>query len=108
MEAESPYIIVQVSAADTDQAWTIAQAVVAQKLVACAQIFPIRSVYEWEGAIAQDDEHLILMKTRRDRYEQLEALITNLHSYDVPEIMALPVVAGSAPYLRWIDEVVGG
>jgi periplasmic divalent cation tolerance protein len=107
METENPYIIVQVSASDTEQAWTIAQAVVTQKLVACAQVFPIRSVYEWEGGVTQDDEYLILMKTRRDIYERLEALVVELHSYDVPEIMALPVVAGSAPYLKWIDEVVG-
>lgn len=106
MNSETPYIVVQVSAESSEQAQSIAHRAVEQKLAACAQIFPIRSCYEWEGAIAEDDEYLILLKTHRDVYQQLEACIGEVHSYDVPEIMALPVVAGSESYLKWIDEVV--
>jgi periplasmic divalent cation tolerance protein len=107
MTEELPQIFVQVTAADTREAWTIARAVVERKLAACAQVFPIRSCYEWEGQIEESEEVMIFIKTRRDRYEALEACIKELHSYDVPEILALPILAGSHPYLHWIDEVVG-
>lgn len=106
MYAESPYIIVQVSAGNRDEAATIARKVVEHKLVACAQILPIHSFYEWKGAIQSEDEYLIVMKTRRDVYSDLEACILEVHSYDVPEIMALPVVAGLEAYVQWIDSVV--
>lgn len=106
MSAEPKYIIVQVSAGSSDEAWAVARTVVERKLVACAQVFPIRSCYEWQGNIEVDDEHLILMKTRHDAYTALEACIREVHSYDVPEIMAIPVVAGSHDYQQWIDDVV--
>lgn len=106
MHIESPYIIVQVSAGNRDEAATIARTVVERKLVACAQIVPIHSFYEWKGTIESEDEFLILMKTRRDVYSDLEACILDIHSYDVPEIMALPVVAGLESYTQWIDSVV--
>ena len=103
---ETPHIIVQVSAGSVEEARKIAHAVIERKLVACAQFFPIHSVYTWEGNVESDDEQLILMKTRRDVYSELEACIQDVHCYDVPEILAVPVVAGSQAYLSWIDEMV--
>ncbi|NJN67126.1 MAG: divalent-cation tolerance protein CutA [Chloroflexaceae bacterium] len=108
MNGEAPYLVVQVSAGDSEAAWAIAQTSVARKLAACAQVFPIRSCYEWEGKVVQDDEYLVLLKTRAEAYDRLAACIRELHRYEVPEVIALPIVRGSDSYLRWVDEVVGG
>lgn len=105
--SNNTYMLVQVSVETSQQAQEIASAVVERKLVACAQIMPISSCYEWQGAIARDDEFLLLLKTRADAYTELETCIHELHTYEVPEIVALPIVQGSASYLRWIDDVVG-
>jgi periplasmic divalent cation tolerance protein len=107
MNSETPYLVVQVSAGSSEEAWAIAQTSIARKLAACAQIFPIRSCYEWEGSVVQDDEYLVLLKTRTDAYDRLADCIQELHSYEVPEVIALPLTRGSESYLRWIDEVVG-
>ncbi len=106
MSDEPSYIFVQVTAGDVDQAWAIARALVERKLAACAQVFPIRSCYEWEGQIVEDNEALIFIKSRREAYDRLEACVKELHRYEVPEILAVPIVAGSEKYLRWIDSVV--
>jgi periplasmic divalent cation tolerance protein len=106
MTTETPYIIVQVSVGSLEEATTLASIVVERNLAACAQCFPIRSLYTWQGKVETADEHLLLFKTRCDRYSALEACIKEQHSYDVPEIMAIPIVAGSSAYLAWIDEVV--
>ncbi len=103
---EVTYIIVQVSAPTTEEAFAITRAAVEQKLVACAHILPIRSCYEWEGKVVEDAEQLILMKTRQDVYDQLEDCIKEVHSYDVPEIIAIPVLKGIPSYLQWVDEVI--
>lgn len=107
MNPDLPQIVVQVTAGSPAEAWTIARTVVARKLAACAQIFPIRSCYEWQGKIEESDEVMLFIKTRQDRYAELEACIKDLHSYDVPEILVLPIVTGSQPYLAWIDAIVG-
>ncbi len=106
METTITYIIVQVSTETAEQARTIAQAVVEAKLGACVHIMPMQSVYEWEGTIHHDSEHLILIKTHIEVYPSLETLITQQHSYDVPEIIATPIVTGLSAYLAWIDETV--
>lgn len=103
---ETPYIVVQVSAASAEQAWTIARALVERRLAASAQVFPIRSCYVWEGQIVESDEHLIQLKTRAEHFEALAACVKGLHSYQIPSIVALPISAGAATYLKWIDEVV--
>lgn len=106
--SEGAYLLVQVSAGSEKQAWEIAHTVVEQNLVACAQVFPIRSCYSWEGRIEHDDELLILMKTTAAAYDRLEACIKEMHDYDVPEILAVPIVRGLTAYLHWMDEVVAG
>jgi periplasmic divalent cation tolerance protein len=86
----------------------IAEALVGERLAACANLVgPIRSIYRWQGEICRDDEHLMLIKTTRERYAALEARVKALHSYEVPEVVAVPVELGSAAYLNWIKSVTG-
>jgi periplasmic divalent cation tolerance protein len=103
---ETQHIVVQVAAGSADEAWAIARAVVERKVAACAQVFPARSCYEWEGKLTEADEHVVFVKSRLEAFDSLEACIKEHHSYDVPEIIALPIVAGSTPYLEWVDSVV--
>lgn len=87
-----------------EEAKRIARALVEQRLAACVNVVsPVRSVYRWKGAIEEAEEWLLLIKTRRDLFEKLEERLRALHSYDTPEIVALPMVAGAAAYLDWID-----
>jgi len=89
-------------------AQAIARAVVEKRLAACVQIIgPITSTYWWQGEIETAEEWLCLIKTRADLFEQLEAAIKEVHPYDVPEILAVPVVAGSEDYLAWLDRELG-
>jgi len=92
---------------DTDTAAAIAAALVDQKLAACVNIISgIRSIYRWEGKRQCDEECLMLIKTRLDRYQVLEEMVRALHPYEIPEIIAVPLEAGSAAYLAWVDAQV--
>lgn len=103
--APSLPIVVLVTAADAEEAARIARALVEERLAACANVVgPIRSIYRWQGAIEDAAEHLIVIKARRGDFAALEARVRALHSYDVPEVLAVPVEAGSAAYLAWLDE----
>ena len=83
----------------------IADVLVGEKLAACAQITEkIKSVYKWKGKTEKADEYMCLIKTKASLYNAVEKKIKELHSYDVPEIIALPIVAGSAEYFDWIDK----
>jgi len=85
-------------------AQAIARALVEKRLAACVQIIgPITSTYRWQGKIEMAEEWMCLIKSRRDLYEALEEAIREVHPYDVPEILAVPVVAGSRDYLVWLD-----
>lgn len=81
----------------------ISDAVVAKKLGACVQAMPISSVYMWKSEVSRDDENLLLIKTRLDLLDSIEALISEIHSYETPEIICIPIVGGSKAYLDWID-----
>jgi len=88
-------------------AW-ITRVVVEQRVAACAQVIgPITSTYWWEGKIETAKEWLCLIKSRQELYPQLEAAIREAHSYDVPEILAVPVTDGNPMYLTWIREETG-
>ena len=90
-----------------DDAERIARALVEQRLAACVQVLgPITSTYRWKGQIETAQEWQCWIKSRRDLYDQLEQAIRRLHPYEVPEILAVPVLAGSAPYLAWMEEEV--
>jgi len=101
------YYVVYVAAPPAD-AETLAHALVRQQVAACVNIIPtIRSIYRWKGEICDDGEALLVIKTTGDRLEQLKALVVEQHPYEVPEIIALPIVQGHDPYLRWIDASTG-
>jgi periplasmic divalent cation tolerance protein len=99
----SELIEVHVTSSDRDEAARIAADVVRRRLAACAQVIaPITSTYWWQGEIQQAEEWLLLMKTTSDRFEELTACVRELHSYEVPEIVAVPIVRGTPDYLQWI------
>ncbi|HET7455678.1 MAG TPA: divalent-cation tolerance protein CutA [Solirubrobacterales bacterium] len=103
----SDYVQVLTTVASEEEAGSIAALLVERKLAACVQVVgPIVSRYRWQGEIEEELEWQCLVKTTRDAYERVEAAIREVHSYDEPEIIATPIVAGSVGYLAWIDENV--
>jgi periplasmic divalent cation tolerance protein len=99
------HIVVMTTVSSKADANKIANILVTAKAAACVQIMPIDSCYFWDGKIANDAEYLLLIKTRADLYESAADLIKQNHSYEVPEIISLPVTTGSPSYLDWIDAV---
>ncbi len=100
----SDAIIVFMTASTGEEAARLADMLVGAHLAACVQILPeIESVYRWQGKIERAPEILLLAKTTKSKFEELEREVRALHSYDTPEIIAVPVVAGSAPYLEWLS-----
>ena len=100
--AGSP-LIVLTTTGSAEEAHSIAAALVERRLAACVQVLgPMTSTYRWEGAVETAEEWLCLAKTTGDRYLSVEQAILGLHSYDTPEILAVPVSAGSGAYLRWL------
>jgi periplasmic divalent cation tolerance protein len=96
-------VVVLVTAPGVDDAARIARTLVEERLAACGNVVPgLRSIYRWQGAVQEDAEALLVLKTTRDRFEALRARVVALHPYEVPEVIALPVEAGSATYLAWI------
>ena len=104
-EVVSDAIIVFMTASSGEEAARLADMLVGAHLAACVQILPeMESVYRWEGKIERAAEILLLAKTTRSKFEELEREVRALHSYDTPEIIAVPVVAGSARYLEWLSQ----
>lgn len=101
-DAPEPYGLVLTTAASRTEAEAIARALVLEKLAACVSLFPIHSVYTWQGSLEQQDEWQLVIKTDLTLFPALEAKIRELHSYDLPEIIALPLAAGSTDYLHWL------
>jgi periplasmic divalent cation tolerance protein len=91
-----------------DAAATVARALVAERLAACCNILPaVRSIYRWKDQLHDENEVLVLIKTRAEHLERLKARVLELHPYEVPEILALPIENGYAAYLEWLAESVG-
>ncbi len=104
----SDYIQIVTTAGTRDDAQRIARALVEGRLAACVQVVgPVTSTYRWKGQIETGEEWQCWAKTRQSLYERVEQAIRRLHPYEVPEILALPVLAGNAAYLSWLDEEVG-
>ncbi|MGD8903848.1 MAG: divalent-cation tolerance protein CutA [Anaerolineae bacterium] len=103
-------LVVLITAGSQEEADRIANTLVAEMLAACVNVLPgVTSVYRWEGEVQRDQEWLLVTKTTREVLDDLVRRVQAIHSYDLPEIIALPVVGGSQDYLRWIDgEVHGG
>ena len=102
------YIQVVTTTEEEQDALAIARALVEERLAACVQVLgPITSTYRWEGKIETSREWQCWAKSRRELYEQIEQTIRRLHPYDVPEILAVEILAGSRSYLAWLDEQLG-
>lgn len=101
-------IVVLVTCGSAKEARKIARAVVEQRIAACANIAtsPVQSVYRWNGRVESAKEFLLIIKTTQSRFAKLKAEVKRLHSYDVPEIVALPISRGAATYLTWISDSV--
>jgi len=84
------------------QSEALAKSLLAKRLIACANITPVRSLYRWKGESCDDREDLLVIKTRKSLVQAVIAAVTAEHPYEVPEIIALPVIAGHAPYLDWV------
>ena len=101
------FIVVLVTTADKAEAEKISQTLLSEKLIACANIIsPVASCFLWQGRIDRSEECLVVMKTRKDLFSTLAARVKALHSYEVPEVLALPIVDGSADYLAWMIDVL--
>lgn len=101
--ADTDAIVVFMTAASGEEATRLAEMLVGAHLAACVQILPeMESVYRWQGKIERQSEILLIVKTTRAKFNDLEREVRALHSYDTPEIVAVPIVMGSAPYLHWI------
>jgi periplasmic divalent cation tolerance protein len=102
-------LVVLSAVASSEDAERIAEALVERELAACVNVLPgVRSFYRWKGALQRDDERLLVIKTRAERFEALREALVALHPYELPEVVALPVSAGHAPYLDWISRGTGG
>src|SRR5204862_4502607 len=96
-------IVVLMTAASFEEAARIAEALVNQRLAACVQVLPeMQSIYFWQGGVQRDREVLMIAKTVRANFAELEQRVRAMHSYETPEIVALPIVAGSERYLEWL------
>lgn len=97
-----PYCVVIVTTATEAEATTLARQLVQAQLAACVQIHPIQSIYRWQGQVQQAQEWQLMVKTRSALFPQVRDCLQEWHSYEVPEIIALPIVDGSAAYLNWL------
>jgi periplasmic divalent cation tolerance protein len=97
------------TATDELEAERIAEMLVAKKLAACVQILPgMKSIYVWQGEVQREREVLLLAKATRANFDELEREVRAIHSYETPEIIALPVAAASEPYLKWLTSSCEG
>jgi periplasmic divalent cation tolerance protein len=101
-------IVVLVTCGSAKEARKIARAVVEKRLAACANILtsPVQSVYRWKGRVESAKEFLLIIKTTKPRFPKLKAEVERLHTYEVPEIIALPIASGATDYLTWISDSV--
>jgi periplasmic divalent cation tolerance protein len=100
-------LVVLVTAPDAETAADLARGLVEERLAACGNVLPgLRSIYRWEGEVHDEPEVLLVLKTTRARFEALRLAVLRRHPYQVPEVIALPVEAGSAPYLAWLSAQV--
>jgi periplasmic divalent cation tolerance protein len=99
------YIVVFVTAGSEKEGEKIAQALLKEKLAACVNIVPgLKSVFRWKGKISTEEEVLLMIKTKDGLFEKLKKRIIELHSYEVPEIIALPILAGFEKYIGWLEK----
>jgi len=98
-------IAILVTAPNIDEAANIGRLLVEEGIAACANIVEgVRSIYRWKGEVCDDRECLMLVKTTAANFDAVEKRVRELHSYEVPEVIAIPIVKGSKPYLDWVEE----
>ncbi len=102
------YCMVITTAPDREEAESLAEGIIVNRLAACVQMSDIRSFFLWEGALQREEEVVLTIKTTEKRYAELEAYIREYHPYDVPEVIKLPVTGGLPGYLGWLDSTTGG
>jgi periplasmic divalent cation tolerance protein len=106
MKMELEPIVVFVTCGSEEEAVIISNALVEERLAACVNLIsPVRSIYRWEEKICDEKEWLLIIKTQRKRFQEIETRVKSLHSYSVPEIISLPIVEGSSSYLNWLVEM---
>ena len=99
------FIIVFITAPNEKEAAAISQTIVGERLAACINIIPsVRSIYRWQGRVEDEQEVLMIVKTKKSLFERLQERVKELHSYEVPEIIGLPLVEGSKEYLDWLGQ----
>ena len=99
------FIVILITAGSVEEGEKIANALVESRLAACANIIPsVKSIFFWEGKTCQESEVLLVVKSRRQLLEKIIDKVKQVHSYKVPEIIALPVIDGSREYLKWVEE----
>jgi periplasmic divalent cation tolerance protein len=101
-------IVVLTTCGSAEEGETLARKLVESRMAACVNLIPqIRSFYRWQGKVEDATEWLLVVKTTRDKFEELRMILEAAHSYELPEVLALPVVAGSPTYLAWLDRELG-
>src|SRR5574337_708132 len=101
------HIVVLITTSSKDEAEKIGKVLVESRLAACVNIVePVRSLFRWQGAIEHQEEALMLVKSRNDLLPSMIQVVKELHSYTVPEVIALPILAGSSDYISWLDESI--
>jgi len=105
MPESKEYCVILTTCGSKEEAEKLALLLVESRLAACAQIAGVTSFYEWDGAVNRDNEQLLLIKAKSAHYDKIEEFISRNHSYDVPEIIQIPISDGSKAYLKWIAAV---
>jgi periplasmic divalent cation tolerance protein len=107
--AKPAYLVVFITTSSYEEARKIADTLIAQKKAACVNIVPkVNSLFRWKGKIEEAEESLMVVKTRAELFSDVESTVKSMHGYEVPEIIALPVVEGNPDYLAWLKEETGG
>jgi periplasmic divalent cation tolerance protein len=100
------FVVIFITASNEKEAKNISDTLVQERLAACTNLTPVRSTFFWSGKIEHENEFLLIVKTRKERVDDIITRVKELHSYSVPEIIALPIDGGNQDYLRWIEETV--
>jgi len=100
------FSIIYITAGDMAEARMIGRKLVEERLAACANIFPITSIFRWKGSIDETNEFAIIVKTRSDKVKEIEKRVKEIHSYEVPCVVSFMIEEGSQQYLKWINESV--
>lgn len=100
------FSIIYITAGSIGEAKSIGRRLIEERLAACANIFPITSIFRWKGKINEENEFVILVKTRTNKVKDVEKRVKQLHSYEIPCLISLKIDSGSDDYLKWIEECV--